>query len=66
MAIVDVVLIVSTATTSPTRVFVQLAGALIVVISGIVAATRGTRLWLFLSGVGIAQGAFILFAVVGP
>jgi len=66
VAIVVVVLIVSTATTSPTQVLVQLGGALVVVVSGIVAAVRGSRLWLLLSGVGLALGAFLVFAVVGP
>jgi NaMN:DMB phosphoribosyltransferase len=59
-------LIATTATSSPTRVFVQLGGALIVVIAGIFAAVRGSRLWLLLSGLGIGLAAFLVFAVVGP
>jgi NaMN:DMB phosphoribosyltransferase len=59
-------LIVTTATSSPPRVWFQLGGALIVVIAGIVAAVRGSRLWLLLSGLGIGLAAFLVFAVVGP
>jgi hypothetical protein len=66
VALVVAVLIVSTATTSPALVYGQLAGALIVFISGVVAAVRGSRLWLILCPVGIGLAAFLVFAVVGP
>jgi flagellar motor component MotA len=65
VAFVVAILIVSIATSSPAIVYCQLAGALIVVISGIVAAMRGSRLWLILCPVGIGLAAFLVFAVVG-
>jgi hypothetical protein len=66
IAIVDALSIASTPTTSQTRVLIQLAGALIVVVLGAIATKRGSRGWLFLSGSGLLIGAFLIFAVVGP
>jgi hypothetical protein len=66
VAIAIIVLILSMEMVSPELVSILLAGTLIVVISGFVAAMRGSRLWLILTGVGIALSAFIIFGVVGP
>jgi hypothetical protein len=66
VAITIILLIVCMEMISPELVYVLLAGTLIVLILGIVAAVRGSRLWLILSGVGIALAAIIIFGVVGP
>ena len=61
-----ILMIVCTEMISPELVYVLMAGSFIVVISGIVAAVRGSRLWLILSGLGIGLAALIIFGVVGP
>jgi hypothetical protein len=61
-----ILLIVCTEMMSPALVSVLLAGTLVVVVLGVVAAVRGSRLWLVLSGFGIGLAAFIIFCVVGP
>jgi hypothetical protein len=66
VAFVVAVLIVCTEMMSPELVSVLMAGTLIVVILGIVAAVRGSRLWLILCAVGIGLAAFLIFVVVGP
>lgn len=61
LAIAVGLLIATTKATSTARVMGMLDGALIVVILGLVAAVRGSWLWLILSAIGIAEIAFILF-----
>jgi hypothetical protein len=57
-----VALLIATARTpSPVRGMLQLDGALIVVILGVVASVRGSWLWLILSAAGLAEVAFIVF-----
>jgi hypothetical protein len=66
VALVVAVLILSTEMMSPELVSVLMAGTIIVVILGIVAAVRGSRLWLILCAIGVGLAAFLIFAVVGP
>lgn len=61
IAIAVAVLVLTSKTPLPLRAMVQLDGALIVIILGLVAAVRGSWLWLILSAVGIAEVAFIIF-----
>ncbi len=61
LAIVVAVLMASVKTTSFVRASLQFDGAMIVVILGLIAAVRGSLLWLVLSAIGIAEIALILF-----
>ena len=61
VAIVVAILMVSVKTITYARTFVQVDGALVVVILGLVAAVRGSLLWLVLSAIGIAEVALIIF-----
>ena len=61
VAIVVAVLMASMKTTSFARASIQFDGAMIVVILGLIAAVRGSLLWLVLSAIGIAEIALILF-----
>lgn len=61
VALVVAFLMASKKTSSFARASVQFDGAMIVVILGLVAAVRGSWLWLILSAVGIAEVALILF-----
>ncbi len=61
IAIVVALLVAMGKTPSPVRHMFQLDGALIVVILGLVAAVRGSLLWLILSAAGVAEVALIIF-----
>jgi hypothetical protein len=61
VAIAVAVLMVSVKTSSFMRASIQFDGAMIVVILGLIAAVRGSLLWLVLSAIGIAEIALILF-----
>lgn len=59
IAIAVELLVLTAKTPSPLRGMVQLDGALIVIILGLVAAVRGSWLWLIISVVGIAEVALV-------
>ena len=61
VAIAVAVLMASVKTSSFMRASIQFDGAMIVVILGLIAAVRGSLLWLVLSAIGIAEIALILF-----
>jgi hypothetical protein len=65
LAIVVALLIVSTKRDSSLQVMVQLDGAIIVLMLGLVSAVRGSLLWLILSGIGLVETAYVVFAIVG-
>jgi hypothetical protein len=61
LAAVVALLIATAKSASPMRGMLQLDGALIVVILGLVAAVRGSWLWLILSLVGLSEVALLIF-----
>jgi hypothetical protein len=61
VAVVVVFLMASMKVSSYARASIQFDGALIVVILGLIAAVRGSWLWLIVSAIGIAEVALILF-----
>ncbi|MGA8730913.1 MAG: hypothetical protein WB608_19310 [Terracidiphilus sp.] len=61
LAVVVAILMASMKAASFARASVQFDGAMIVVILGLIAAVRGSWLWLILSAIGIAEVALILF-----
>ncbi len=61
VAVVVAFLMASMKTNSFARSSIQFDGAMIVVILGLIAAVRGSLLWLLLSAIGIAEVALILF-----
>ena len=61
VAIAVAVLMASVKTSLFMSASIQFDGAMIVVILGLIAAVRGSLLWLVLSAIGIAEIALILF-----
>lgn len=65
LAIVIVPLILILPKSSPVRPYIQLDGALFILLSSVVAAIRGSRLWLLLSGVALVLVVLLMLAPTG-
>ena len=65
VAMVVVALILILPKNSPVRPYVQLDGALFILLSSIVASIRGSRLWLLLSGLALALVVLVMFTPAG-
>jgi len=50
---------------SPVRPYVQLDGAMLILLSGVVAAVRGSRLWLLLGGLAFVLIFLLMFSPAG-